>query len=121
MRQSGELALELLCLALLVRKHLLCGVLGEAALDHLFHLERFDTQQVEDHVVRQSELRSQLRRVSKHHLSQAGGRWCLITTRCDNDDGSNSVQTTSSSTTCHLGVLSRKQVSEVLVVKLAEA
>lgn len=44
-------------LALLFRCQCLRRILGETTLDHLFHSQCLDSQQVEDHVVSQAELR----------------------------------------------------------------
>jgi hypothetical protein len=42
----------------MLRKQGLCSVLTKASLDHLLNLERFDSKKIQNHVVRETELRS---------------------------------------------------------------
>jgi len=65
---SKSFSAHLLHLLLLLGSELLGGVLRERALDHLLDAERLDTEQVEDHVVRQTELRRETVRHAEHHL-----------------------------------------------------
>ena len=55
-------------LPLLIWKQRLRRILAEATLDHLLDLESLDSQQVQDHIVRQTELRPQFGRIAKDHL-----------------------------------------------------
>lgn len=60
-------------LALLIRQERLRGVLGETALDHLLDLERLNSEQVENHVVGETELRGELIGRPEHHRMEALG------------------------------------------------
>ena len=55
-------------LLLVLREQLLCRVLGETALDHFFDAQCLDTEQVEDHIVCETELRLELRGRSEDHV-----------------------------------------------------
>src|SRR6187402_1716901 len=67
-------------------KQLLSSVLAEASLDHLLNLQCFNTKKIEYHIIRQSELRAELRRISENHLSELCHRWSFTSTRSDNND-----------------------------------
>jgi hypothetical protein len=60
-------------LALLIRQERLRGILGETALDHLLDLERLNSEQVENHVVGETELRGELIGRPEHHRMEALG------------------------------------------------
>lgn len=53
-------------------KQSLGRVLGKASFDHLFNSERLDSQQVQDHVISQPELRRQFPRHPNDHCVKGG-------------------------------------------------
>src|SRR3954447_107048 len=111
-----------LCKTVLRQLHLLFvlwqeslrGILTETALDHLFNLKCFHAQQVQDHVVRETELRSQLGGLSENHLLQCPSGRCLILSTVRDDNITHCVKTSATCTTGHLGIFTRKEVTETL-------
>lgn len=68
--QEAEFCTYRFDLSLLFWSQGLRCVLGETSLDHFFNPQCLNPQQVQNHVVRQAELRGKLVRGAEHHFCQ---------------------------------------------------
>lgn len=117
----SEVGLGELHTLLVLGQQLLRGVLGERTLNHLFDLQRLDSQQVENHVVGEPELRPKLGGLAEHHVPQIGDGGRLVAAGRDNDDEAHGVQTAPAGSSGHLRVLAGQQVAEGVAVVFAVA
>lgn len=102
----GQIRLGQLDILFVLGQQLLGGVFREATLDHLLNLQRLDSQQVQNHVVRQAELGPQLGRLAEYHVAQLPcGRHIARAPRRHDDDGANSVQAAPTCAAGHLSIL----------------
>ena len=125
-------------LLILWHKSLSC-ILRETTLDHLLNSQRLHTEKVENHVVRQPELRLEFgRRPEDHEVQNTlllpihGPRSALRTIHSvrsthlrqlvasDNDDRSGGVETTTAGATSHLCVFSWENLSEAASIMLPD-